>query len=205
VRRLLGILAAALAIGFGVLTLIGLLGGRDSGIIYDATTFFLQLTGVTLGVAVLIGMLNLFQVHVRRAFERARGLGYSLVLLLSASAVLFLWLTGQDDANRALLEDVQVALEAALGGLVFFALLYGAFRLMRRGVTISSLLFTIVLLIMLIGALPTQTTGVIAQLRAWLLDVPVSAGERGVLLGIALATVVTGVRVLTGTERNSRD
>jgi len=206
VRRLLGVLAIALVIGFGLLTLIGLLTGRDSGIVYDATMFFLQITAITLGVAVLIGLLNLYNVHIRRVVTRGRGLGYSIVLLVAASLVLILWLTGQDASNRALLETVQVALESALGGLVFFALVYGAYRLMRRGVTVSGIVFTIVLLIVLLGALPGQRGDtVITSVRAWLLSVPVSAGERGLLLGIALATVVTGVRVLAGQDRNLRD
>lgn len=205
-RRLLGVLAIALVIGFGLLTLIGLLTGRDSGIVYDATMFFLQITAITLGVAVLIGLLNLYNVHIRRVVTRGRGLGYSIVLLVAASLVLILWLTGQDASNRALLETVQVALESALGGLVFFALVYGAYRLMRRGVTVSGIVFTIVLLIVLLGALPGQRGDtVITSVRAWLLSVPVSAGERGLLLGIALATVVTGVRVLAGQDRNLRD
>jgi len=206
VRRLLGVLAIALVIGFGLLTLIGLLTGRDSGIVYDATMFFLQITAITLGVAVLIGLLNLYNVHIRRVVTRGRGLGYSIVLLVAASLVLILWLTGQDASNRALLETVQVALESALGGLVFFALVYGAYRLMRRGVTVSGIVFTIVLLIVLLGALPGQRGDtMITSVRAWLLSVPVSAGERGLLLGIALATVVTGVRVLAGQDRNLRD
>ncbi len=205
-RRLLGVLAIALVIGFGLLTLIGLLTGRDSGIVYDATMFFLQITAITLGVAVLIGLLNLYNVHIRRVVTRGRGLGYSIVLLVAASLVLILWLTGQDASNRALLETVQVALESALGGLVFFALVYGAYRLMRRGVTVSGIVFTIVLLIVLLGALPGQRGDtMITSVRAWLLSVPVSAGERGLLLGIALATVVTGVRVLAGQDRNLRD
>jgi hypothetical protein len=35
--------------------------------------------------------------------------------------------------------------------------------------------------------------------------VPVSAGARGILLGIALATVVIGVRALIGQDRSYRD
>ena len=36
------------------------------------------------------------------------------------------------------------------------------------------------------------------------MTVPVSAGARGMLLGIALATVVTGLRVLLGQDRSYR-
>jgi hypothetical protein len=38
-------------------------------------------------------------------------------------------------------------------------------------------------------------------LRAWLLAVPVTAGMRGILLGIALGTIATALRVLLAVDR----
>jgi hypothetical protein len=57
----------------------------------------------------------------------------------------------------------------------------------------------------LIGALPLPGLSLMAGLRDWLMAVPVSAGARGILLGIALATIVTGVRVLIGQDRSYRE
>ncbi len=100
---------------------------------------------------------------------------------------------------------MQVSVELALAGLVVFALVYGAFRLLRRRVTWSGVLFIIALLIVLIGALPLAQITLLRDVRDWLMAVPVSAGARGILLGIALATVVTGVRVLIGQDRSYRE
>jgi hypothetical protein len=119
--------------------------------------------------------------------------------------VLVLWIAGARETNQLLLETVQVSVESALAGLIVFALVYGAYRMMRRRVTWSAVLFTLALLIILIGALPLPQVGWLTQLRGWLLAVPVSAGARGILLGIALATVVTGVRVLIGQDRSYRE
>jgi hypothetical protein len=136
------------------------------------------------------------------------------VLIVSALAVIILTilerahvLTGQPSATSVLLESVQVSIESALAGLVLFALVYGAYRMMRRRITLGATLFTVVLLILLIAALPLTTpgTGALAIIRDWLMAVPVSAGSRGILLGIALATVVIGVRVLTGQDRSYRE
>ncbi|MFN8527515.1 MAG: hypothetical protein U0670_02775 [Anaerolineae bacterium] len=212
--RLWRILAAAAALSFGLIVLFGLLlgdvldavlqsRGLPAGIPAAVTSSLLQIAAITVAITVLIGLLNLYNVHLLRLIRRQRGSLYSVVMLVSAGAVIAFWITGQRDANRVLLDSVQVALESALAGLVLFALVYGAYRFMRRGVTVTGLLFTAVVLIMLIGVLPGDN--VITQLRAWLLAVPVSAGERGILLGIALATVVTGVRVLAGQDRNYRE
>jgi hypothetical protein len=199
--RLLSLLSSAIAIGIGIVTLLGLLTGVGAG----ATNLFLQITVITVAITLLIGVLNLLGVHLRRIISRKGGWVYSIFLLLSAVLVFALWLSGSDDANMALLEGVQVSIESALAGLLLFALVYGAYRLMQRRVTWTATLFTLVLIIILIGALPLSQVGALAQIRAWLLAVPVSAGARGILLGITLATIVTGIRVLIGQERSYRD
>lgn len=202
IRRLLDTIPAALAIGTGLFALAGLLGG---GIFGDITGVLLRVALVTAALALLIGVGNLFVVHGRRILRRETGFAYSVPLLVSAVLVMVLWLIGAESENRIVLETVLIAVESALAGLLAVVLVYGAYRLMRRRVTWSAVLFTLTLLVMLAGALPLADAGALATVRSWLLAVPVSAGGRGLLLGIALATVVTGVRVLTGQDRPYRD
>lgn len=210
--RLAGIVASAVAIGFGLLTLLGLLAGDSGGVFAALSNLFLQITVITVASTVLVGIINLLLVHIGRIAGRKGGWFYSVILV--ASTLLVLVLGGLERMNTTanqprptsvLLETVQVSIESALAGLVLFALVYGAYRLMRRKVTGAGLLFTLILLILLIGALPLPGTGAIASVRDWLLAVPANAGARGILLGIALATVVTGVRVLIGQDRSYRE
>lgn len=201
--RLLSLLSSVIAIGIAIVVLVGLLSGSD--IFAGPTNLLLQLAVITVAVTILIGIMNLLGVHLRRILGRQRGWVYSIVLVLSILLVLALWLTDSEAENMALLEGVQVSIESALAGLLLFALVYGAYRLMRQRVTWAAMLFTLALVIILIGAVPLQEVGALAQIRAWLLAVPVSAGARGILLGIALATVVTGARVLIGQERSYRE
>jgi hypothetical protein len=63
------------------------------------------------------------------------------------------------------------------------------------------ILFIITVEIVLIGALPLPGIAPLTVLTDWLMRVPVNAGARGILLGIALATLVTGLRVLIGQDR----
>ncbi len=221
--RLLAALTSAIAIGFGLITLVGLLAGDDFVITVFGNTFsitamtdiLLQLVVITVALAVLIGIFNLLTVHIGRIFGRRGGWGYSIVLLLSTLLVIGLTIAerasavttppGQRSASMILLESVQVSIESALAGLVLFALVYGAYRLMRRRVTWWGMLFTLVLLIILLGALPLPGAVGLVSVHDWLMAVPVSAGARGILLGIALATVVTGVRVLISQDRSYRE
>jgi hypothetical protein len=215
VRRIIAVLASAIAIGFGLVMLIGLLAGDTIPLIATLTNLLLQLVVITVAVTILIGIINLLSVHIGRISQRRGGWVYSLVLLFSFLAVVILTVLervgilntapGQMSPSMILLETVQVSIESALAGLLLFALVYGAYRMMRRRVTWTAILFTLVLLIVLLGALPLPDAGAFTLASDWLLAVPVSAGARGILLGIALATVVTGVRVLIGQDRSYRE
>lgn len=209
--RLTAIFASIITILLGWVTLFGLLLPKDLGIspgfvtfTEDATGVLLRLVTVTVALTIFTGIINLLSVHVRRVTSRGRGIVYSLVLLLSFVGVIALYIIDRND-GLVLLETVLVSLESALAGLVFFALVFGAYRMMQRQVTVPGILFISTLLIVLIGSLPFPGVQIVSDIRTWLLDIPVSAGARGILLGIALATVVTGVRVLIGIDRSYRE
>ena len=42
-------------------------------------------------------------------------------------------------------------------------------------------------------------------IKDWVFDVPMLAGMRGILLGVALGTLATGLRVLLGVDRPYAD
>lgn len=67
--------------------------------------------------------------------------------------------------------------------------------------------FLVVVVIVLIGWLPLaafQVSG-LSNLRNWLIQVPSTAGARGILLGVALGSMLVGLRVLIGIERPYKD
>ncbi len=224
--RLGSAFATAIVIVVGIITFFGLVVGDGLGglsTVINGLAFptianaFLQLTVITVAITVLIGIFNLIVVHLGRILGRGKPFSQrinSLVLVISAIGVIVLGilertgvLTGSPSPTTVLLEGVQVSIESALAGLVLFALVYGAYRLMRRRVTGSGLLFTFILLLILTGALPFTTPGMrlVSIIRDWLMAVPVSAGARGILLGIALAVTVAGARVLIGQDRSYRE
>lgn len=208
--RLIAALATAIVIGFGLFALFGLI--TDFAFLAGPTQFFLQLVSITVAVTIIIGIFNLLAVHGGRVRRRGPGWGYSLVLVVSTLLIVLLTLLERAGALNSspaittiLLEQVQVAVESSLAGLLLFALVYGAYRVLRKRVSGWGLLFVLALLVVLAGALPLANLAPLVALRDWLMSVPVSAGARGILLGIALATVVTGIRVLIGQDRSYRE
>jgi len=212
-HRLLNLLATATAMSAGVVMLIGLLSDPGS----EARTLaalIVQLVAVTAAIAVLIGILNLLAVHLGRFTHAERGWPYSALILLVTAGVVVLrildraeiWsgdLEGEQISPRAF-EAVQVSIESALAGLLVFFLVFAGYRLMRRGVGVWNVLFTSAVVVALVGWIPLGDLEALSGVREWLVSVPVSAGARGILLGVALGTVTAGVRVLLGQDRALR-
>ncbi|MEQ8675933.1 MAG: hypothetical protein RLP44_26820 [Aggregatilineales bacterium] len=197
-------LATAITISVGFLTVIGLLLGDRFALFEGFAGVFLQLTTITIALTIIIGIINLLSVHVTRVGRRKSGAIYSLVLVVSFTGVIVSYAVDRD-TSMMLLETVQISVESALAGLLFFALVYGAYRMMRHHVSGWNLLFISAVLLVLLGSLPLSQLEPITEVRDWVLSIPVNAGARGLLMGVALATVVAGMRVLIGQDRSYRE
>lgn len=217
------ILATLVTSVVGIVTLLGLLVGDI--VLPEAVTaslnadmlptgtlaqYFVQVSSLALAFMIVLGIVNLVGVHLARTLggRSLTGRLTSIVILLAffATIGLYIFELEADDPTLTnfLLNDVQVTIESALAALLFFSLVYGGYRILRGRVTSPRILFVIVVLIVLIGSLSPSIAGLepIADIADWLFAVPVNAGARGIVLGIALATVVTGVRILIGQDRS---
>src|SRR5690606_18651881 len=103
---------------------------------------------------------------------------------------------------------VQAPLEAAVASLLAFFLLFAGFRLLKRQRNIWSVLFLLTaVLILLSNALINSTllspeaNLVFGQLRNTIQNIFVTAGIRGILIGVALGIVTMSIRMLIGLER----
>ncbi|MFN2223525.1 MAG: hypothetical protein ACK2UH_13290 [Candidatus Promineifilaceae bacterium] len=188
----------ALAIALGLLTVVGLLFIPAVGNTLVSWAAFLA------AVALLLGVINLLGVHARRI---ARGNPYSAALVLSMLLVFALAIGDffgiTDDGVGTVFEVVQAPLEMAMASLLAFFLLFAAFRMLQRQRTIWAALFVVTVLILLLAstALPIFLTRVIESLTDLINQVLVSAGMRGILIGVALGAIVVALRLLTGIER----
>jgi hypothetical protein len=153
--------------------------------------------------AFVLGLFNLLRVHGERMLKLSDGWVYSLVLLLTAGIA---WLPpvmqGPAGAATQQMMDMFIApLGGALAALVVFALTLALFRLFRRRWNALNVLFLVVVALSLLGATPIPGFLWLSELRDWVISVPGMAGMRGLLLGVVLGTVITGLRVLLATDR----
>lgn len=226
-RRINDLLATVLAMGIGFLMTLSLLldglGGRvvvllqATGVEPYARAFaptVLQLITTTVAFTIVIGLVNLLGVHFVRAARFRRDGLFSLLLVVSAVGVLVIVIVertgtltappGEPSYTTVLRNTVLYSVEASLAGLLAVALVYGAVRLTRNRVSIESIVFLIALVVGLLvragmGRMVTATG--LPEIGQSLVD----AGVTGILLGIALAVLVAGIRVLIGQDRSYRE
>ncbi len=223
---LAAVVLGALATVLALITLLGLapfpaLPDTANLILGQLSSLLIQLVTVVGAIAVIVGVLNLLSVNLKKVTTGERGFPYSIATILAAVLVVALHLAdragllkvlepGRTTADSPLvsltvMDAVQVTIESALAGLLVFFLVYAAYRMMRRRVTIWSILFVLTLLIVLMGYIPLANLSFLTLIRDWVLRVPVSAGTSGILIGVALGTLVVGVRLLLGQDRSFRD
>lgn len=205
-------LAAFVAFAVGMTTILSLLLGDDPALFGGGPgaeelarrlalpgDILLKLVGIVIALSIVFGIANLLFVHVGRL---ARGQFTSAVLLASFAFTLYWHVARQGDTS--LLAAAQVPIESALAALLFLSLALGGARVMRKRADIWGLLFVLVALIVLLGTIPLPQLAPVKAFSDWLMAVPVSAGGRAILLGIALGAVVVGARALLGQDRSYR-
>ncbi len=195
----------AFAIAIGALILIGSI--LPIPLLRSISMQLLQWGMILAGIAVLVGIGNLFAVHFSRVRRRQAGALDSLTLLVALLATLFIGVLGGPSHPwmQVAVEAIIVPVEASLMALLAVTLLYAAMRLLRRRADWMSILFLAIVVLWLLSSVSLPFLGEIPILsdwvRPWLLFSPVAGGLRGLLLGVALGALVTGLRVLFALDR----
>lgn len=196
----------AIAIAFGLIVLLGyfifvplLSAFRD---------VFVQWALMVAAVALLVGVANLFSVHWRKAARREKGASSSIILLISLLITLVVagYFGPTGSWTMWIFNYVQVPLESSLMALLAIVLIYAGAKLFGRRVDLFTLIFIGTALVMLLGAAPLfgiELPGIHGPngFRNLISQVPAVGGARGILLGVALGTIATGLRILIGTDR----
>lgn len=202
------VLTAFIAIAVGVLILLGYFIPRE--ILPQAETFqviLLDWAIIFAGAATLVGIFNLAAVHTEKIRRRAKDGIYSAILVIGLfAAFLFgLILTPQNILVQTfVLNGIIVPIEAALLGVLTVTLLYAAVRLLRRRADMMTIIFILTASVIFLGSatLPFGDVPVIGTLvRPWVSQIWALGGARGILIGVALGALLTGLRVLFGMDR----
>ncbi len=206
-KSITSIIITVVAIAVGVVVLLGYFLSTIPTLA-ALRTIFVGWAVILAAVATLVGIVNLLSVHINRVNDGEKGYGYSLVFLTFFLLTLVLGLarifTGTDFLPQAV-SAVQMPVEASLMAILTVVLAFAAIRLLRRRRTFFSIVFFISALVFLTlgsGLFSSLLPGIPAlqTLVGALNRLPV-AGARGILLGVALGSLATGLRILMGADR----
>jgi hypothetical protein len=202
-RKILPIANAIIAVAAGVLVLLGYF---LPGIFGSIQSVLIQWAIILAAFALLLGVINLVLVHWKKVSTKQPGNIYSVVLLLSlVLTVIVVSLSGPTGFwSLWIFNTFQVPVEISLLAVLAIVLVYAGARLISRRPKWYTVLFIVTALIVLLGSAPLFVLGEftpLSALRTWLSQVPAMAGARGLLLGVALGTIATGLRILMGLER----
>lgn len=201
-RPALPLLSTTIALAIGTVVLLDLLTSLP---LFDALGARLVEYGTIIAVfALMLGVLNVLRVHARIVQQRAAGWPYSLLLLLTTIGLSAVGLLGGPEGAvmQWTLRSVLLPLQAAFFSLLAFFLLGVAYRALRVQ-SVESLLFVASAILVILGttSLGSVISPLLAESRSYLMAIPVMAGTRGLLLGIALGTIVTGLRLIVDGRR----
>lgn len=198
-----GLFSVALAIGIGVIILLGYF--VDWPVLVGLRILFLQWTVILTALAVFLGVINLLVVHLDHIGKKEHA-AYSLVLVIGLLSSLGagLVLGPAHPAVQALFESIVIPGEASLMALLAVSLLYASIRLLRQRTDLLALIFIATAFIVLLSSVPLpfgEIPGLSDTIRPYITQVLAAAGARGILIGVGLGILTTGLRILLGIDR----
>ncbi len=166
--------------------------------------FILNWVMVISAVALLLGVLNLLLVHLEKA-RKGQNRSYSLVLIVSlVIAFLVTLLQGPSGVlSLWIFQYIQVPVEASLAAVMTITLAYAPLRLLNRRPDLYSIVFVLFAMLALLSSAPFLGFNIplLSESLRGFNQLLSSAGARGILLGVAIGTVATGLRILLGADR----
>jgi hypothetical protein len=194
--------AAAVAIAIGLIILAGYF--LPFPLLQSVRTVLLGWAVSLIGVAAIVGIVHLISNQWSSLRSPAKGKGYSVVLILSFLITLLagLVLTPAHPVFQKIITQVQVPIEASLLAVVSVILVLAGVRLFqkKKGWMAAVFLLSAILYLLIGSGLLFAGSAGSSGFAGFLLRLPL-AGGRGILIGVALGSLVAGIKILFGAER----
>ena len=198
-------IALAVAVFSGLIVLLGYF--IPSPMLAEIRTPMLDWAVILSGVAGLVAIAHLiFGVHWAKVKKEGASQWFSLVVifcfLLTMVAGLFLEPTSP--IFQKVVTYIQTPIESSLLAILAVTLSFSSLKLLQRQRNWMGIVFFVtVILFLVINSGLLSFTDRIPIFRDFLsgLQLIPSAGARGIVLGVALGSLATGIRILIGSER----
>lgn len=182
-------------------------------------------TVIVAAAAVVLGVANVTEIHLRKMSRREKDWLFSIPLLFGVVLMLVLGLTptslwkglgfsaGGTDTGSPFdwfYQYAYVPMQGTMFSLLAFYVASAAFRAFRIR-RLEAGLLAIAALCVMIGRVPVGRAlgdlfgygDALPSLASWIMDVPNTAAQRAIKIGAALGAVSTGLKIILGIERSA--
>ncbi|OPX32379.1 MAG: hypothetical protein B1H40_02635 [Candidatus Latescibacteria bacterium 4484_181] len=155
--------------------------------------------------ALILGIGNLIKIHGERISRQSAGWGYSVVLLVglvTMSVVGIGWGIEPGTPFFYLFWNIQIPLSSTMFALLAFFIASASYRAFRARSFEATLLLAAAILVML-GRVPLGNFlwHRLPAVATWIMNYPNTAGQRAIMIGIALGVISSSLRIILGIER----
>jgi hypothetical protein len=153
--------------------------------------------------ALLLAYVNILRVHLKRIVNKRTPHSIASGVLLAsalASLALVIWQGAEGPITQFVLQDILVPGQTALLALTSVTLVLGGMRLLQSRRQVTSVLFIMIAILMLVNAVPLvypRALDVIIRL----ITAGGVAGMRGLLIGVVFGITMTGIKIIVGVDR----
>ena len=199
-----GLISTIVAILTGLIVLLGYF--FKIPLLLEVRSWILDWAVILAAMAVFIGVINLFMVNQSRFRSKQKGGLYSLILIISLAVTLLIGLIFKlnHPVMIFIFNSIQLPVERSLMALLAITLLLASIRLLRRKISYFPVVFLATAVLILLGTAPLpfgELPFFSNMIRPLIAQVFAAAGARGILIGVALATLTTGLRILFAADR----
>ena len=198
------VLAPVIAIAAGIIVLLSYF--LPGTLLINLRMVLIQWATILAGMAVFVGILNLLSVHLKNIRKGGKGKINSLLLIASMliTLILGLLLGPNSPTMLSIFNAIILPVETSLMAVMAVTLIYAGIRLLRHRNDLMAIIFISTALIVMLGSAPMPffTLPLVGDfIRPIMVNIFAASGARGILLGVALGILFTGLRVLTGADR----
>ena len=178
-------------------------------------TWFTDWFSIIAAFAIWLGALNLMKISIQKVQRRKEDWGYAAVIILSFLLIVIIgFVEGEGFREKGTMFDwlyewVYSPLSSTMFAILAFFVASASYRAFRARNFEATLLLVAAFLVML-GRVPIGDilTGFMpdnwqmSQVASWIMTFPQTAGQRAIMIGIALGLVSTSLRIILGIERS---
>jgi hypothetical protein len=176
-----------------------------------------ELLKILMAFALILGLGSLLKVHMDKIKRKRKNWQYSWALIITFIITSIIGLFGGVNADGVLPTrigsfafdiwtiylNIEVPLGATMFAMLAFFMASASYRAFRARSAEATLLLISAFIVM-IGVLPlgNSISPHLPSFAQWIMDVPNVAGQRGIMLGVALGILATALKIILGIERS---